>query len=103
VALHGKNGPFSFRAKLIRNGAAYTGQAVTHFGCGSAGSSIPYPVTLNIKIHATKATGQNVAWAATSFAGTIVMSFHYASSATFYCPASTVNPDHSGLPVAGLR
>jgi hypothetical protein len=98
VALHGKNGPFSFKAKLIRNGAAYTGQAVTHFGCGSAGSSIPYPVTLKIKIHATKAIGQNVAWAATSFAGTIVMSFHYASSAAFYCPASTVKGSLAGTP-----
>jgi hypothetical protein len=93
VVLHGKNGPFSFKAKLIRNGAAYTGQAVTHFGCGSPGSSIPYPVTLKIKIHATKATGQNVAWAATSLAGTIVMSFHYATSAAFYCPASTVTKE----------
>jgi hypothetical protein len=96
--LHGKNGPFSFKAKLTRKGAAYTGLAVTHFGCGSPGSSIPYPVTLKIKIHATKAIGQNVVWAATSLAGTIVMSFHYASSAAFYCPASTVKGSLTGTP-----
>ena len=66
MILHGKNGPFSFKAKLTRRGAAYTGQAATHFGCGSPGSSIPYPVTLKIKIHPTKAIGENVAWAATS-------------------------------------
>jgi hypothetical protein len=56
------------------------------------------PVTLKIKIHATKATGQNVAWAATSLAGTIVMSFHYATSAAFYCPASTVKGSLAGTP-----
>ena len=35
---------------------------------------------------------------ATSFAGTIVMSFHYASTATFYCPASTVKGSLAGTP-----
>jgi hypothetical protein len=98
VMLHGKNGPFSFKAKLTRRGAAYTGQAATHFGCGSPGSSIPYPVTLKIKIHATKAIGENVAWAATSFAGTIVMVFQYASTGAFYCPASTVKGSLAGTP-----
>jgi Fibronectin type III domain len=98
VILHGKNGPFSFKTKLTRRGAAYTGQAVTHFGCGSPGSSIPYPVTLKIKIHATKAVGENVAWAATSFAGTIVMTFQYASSGAFFCPASAVKGSLAGTP-----
>jgi Fibronectin type III domain len=98
VMLHGKNGPFSFTAKLARVGAAYTGQAVTHFGCGSAASSIPYPVTLTIKIHPTKAIGENQVWAATSLAGTIVMTFQYVSTAAFYCPASTVKGSVAGTP-----
>ncbi len=98
VMLHGKNGPFPFQVKLARRGTGYAGQAMTHFGCGSPGSSIPYPVTLTIKIHATKATGENQAWAATSFAGTIVMAFRYASTAAFYCPAATVKGVLAGTP-----
>ena len=98
VVLHGKNGPFAFKTKLTRSGAAYTGRAVTRFGCGSPGNSIPYPVTLKIKIHPTKAIGQNVAWAATSFAGTIVMTFQYASNGSFFCPASTVKGSLAGTP-----
>jgi hypothetical protein len=98
VVLHGKNGPFPFTAKLTRKGAAYSGRAVTHFGCGSRGNSIPYPVTLKIRIHPTKATGENVAWAATSFAGHIVMTFQYASNSAFFCPAATVNGAITGTP-----
>ena len=40
----------------------------------------------------------SAAWAATSLAGTIVMSFHYASTAAFYCPASTVKGSLTGTP-----
>jgi len=98
VTLHGKDGPVSFRAKLTRMGAAYTGRAVTHFRCGPAGNTIPYPVTLKIRIHPTKATGENVAWAATSFAGTMVMTFQYASNTAFYCPAATVKGAITGTP-----
>jgi hypothetical protein len=98
VMLHAKNGPASFTAKLTRSGAVYTGRAVTHFGCGSPGNSIPYPVTLRIRIHPTKATGENVAWAATSFAGTMVMTFQYASNTAFYCPAATVRGAITGTP-----
>ena len=96
--LHGKNGPFTFKTKLTRTGTAYTGRAVTHFGCGTRANSIPYPVTLKIKIHPTKATGENVAWAATSFAGTMVMSFRYVSTASFYCPTFTVIGPVTGTP-----
>jgi hypothetical protein len=39
-----------------------------------------------------------VAWAATSFAGTIVMVFQYASTGAFYCPASTVKGSLAGTP-----
>jgi len=98
VILHGKNGPFSFKAKLTHRHAAYTGQTVTDFGCGSPASSIPYPVTLTIKTHATKAVAQNQVWAATSLAGTIVMSFQYVSAGALYCPAFTVKGSLTGTP-----
>jgi Fibronectin type III domain len=98
VILHGKNGPFSFKGKLTHRGAAYTGQTVTHFGCGSPASSIPYPVMLTIKIHATKAIAENQVWAATSFAGTIVMTFQYVSTGASYCPAFTVKGSLAGTP-----
>jgi len=98
VILHGKNGPFSFKGKLAHRGAVYTGQAVTHFGCGSSASYTPYPVTLTIKIHTTKAIGENQEWAATSLAGTIVMAFHFVSTGTGYCPAFTVKGSLAGTP-----
>jgi hypothetical protein len=98
VILHGKDGPFSFKGKLTRRGAAYTGRAVTHFRCGPAGNSIPRPVTLKIRIHPTKATGENVAWVATSFAGHLVLVFQYASNSAFFCPASTINGVVTGTP-----
>ena len=98
VILDGKNGGFSFKAKLTSGGAAYSGRAITHFGCGRPASSIPYPVTLTIKIHATNAVGENQVWAATSFAGTIVMTFQYVSTAAFYCPAFTVKGSLAGTP-----
>jgi hypothetical protein len=98
VILHGKNGPFSFKMKLTRGSTAYRGKAETHFGCGTRANSIPYPVTLTVKIHPTKATGELQAWAATSFAGTIVMSFQYVSAGAFYCPAFTVKGSLTGSP-----
>ena len=71
---------------------------MTHFECGPPGSLIPYPVTLKIRIHATDALGENQEWAATSFAGTMVMTFRYASTAAFYCPAATVRGALTGTP-----
>ena len=98
VTLHGKDGPFSFRAKLTRSGAVYTGRAVTNFRCGPAHNSIPNPATLKIRIHPTKATGEKTAWAATSFAGHLVLVFQYVSNSAFYCSAETVNAAVTGTP-----
>jgi len=99
VILHGKNGRFPFTVRLTRMGAAYTGHTVTQFGgCGTRASSIPDPVTLRIQIHPTKAVGKNQAWAATSFAGTLKMSWQYVTTAAFYCNASTVRASLTGTP-----
>jgi len=98
VTLHGKDGRISFQAKLTRSGAVYTGRAVATFRCGSAHNSIPNPATLKIRIHPTKATGEKTAWAATSFAGHLVLVFQYVSNSAFYCSAETVNAAVTGTP-----
>jgi hypothetical protein len=85
--------------KLTRADPVYRGQTATHFGRGTRASSIPYPVALTVQIHPTKAIGEDQAWAATAFAGTIVMSFQYSSTGAFYCPASTVKGSLAGASV----
>lgn len=99
VLLHGKNGRFPFTVKLTRVGAGYKGHGVTHFGgCGTRANSIPDPVTLRVQIHATKAIGESQTWAATSFAGTLTMTWQYVSNAAFYCTAQTVKASLTGSP-----
>jgi Fibronectin type III domain len=99
VILHGKNGRFPFTVKLARAGAAYTGHTVTQFGgCGTRANSIPDPVTLRIQVHPTKAIGKNQEWAATSFAGTLKMTWQYVTTTAFYCNASTVKASLTGTP-----
>jgi hypothetical protein len=57
--------------KLTRAGAVYKGRTVVnYYPCGPAGSSIPDPTMLTIRIRVTAATGQGQVWAATSLAGT---------------------------------
>jgi hypothetical protein len=97
LLLHGKNGRFPFTVKLTRVGAVYKGHGVTNFGgCGTRANSIPDPVTLRIQLHATKAIGESQTWAATSFAGTLMMTWQYVSNAAFYCNALAVKASLAG-------
>ena len=90
VTLHAINGKYSFTMRLARAGARYQGQAVVNFyPCGPRGSSIPDPTTLRVRLRATDAVGQGQTWAATSWTGTMVGTYHYVSAATFYCSASS--------------
>jgi len=99
VILHVKDGRLSFQMRLTRAGAAYSGQTVTsRYPCGSGANSIPDPETLKIRIRVTKAAGENQEWAATSFAGTMVGTSQYVSSAAFYCSASTFKASLAGTP-----
>jgi hypothetical protein len=99
VTLHGKPHSFSFTMKLTRTGGAYQGRTVASLSpCGSRGSAIPDPVTLKIRIHVTKAIGESQVWAATAWAGTMVGTSQYVSSATFYCNAATFRASLAGTP-----
>ena len=91
---------FDFTMKLTRAGAAYSGHTVTSLGpCGSGANAIPDPVTLKVQIRVNAAIGQNLVWAASSFAGTIVGTTQYVSnSAGGYCNAGTVKASLNGSP-----
>jgi hypothetical protein len=99
VTVHAANGRYSFTMKLARAGARYRGRAVVNFyRCGPRGSSIPDLTTLNIRLRATHAVGEGQVWAATSWAGTMVGTYHYVSAATFYCSASSYTVSLAGTP-----
>jgi Fibronectin type III domain len=99
VILHGQNGGNSFTVKLTRAGAVYTGQAMDKGRlCGSEVNSIPDPEMLKIRIRVTDALGENQEWIATSWVGTMAGTFHFVSSATFYCRAFTYTASLAGSP-----
>lgn len=90
---------YTFTMKLARAGARYHGHALLRYTrCRVAGNSIPDPTTLTIRIHVTAAAGEGQAWLATSWAGTMVGTYHYASGAAFYCPATTYTVALAGTP-----
>lgn len=94
-----QNGKYSFKLTLTRAGAVYRGHAVANFGpCGPRGNSIPDPATLKFRVRIKDAVGDGQVWAASSLAGTMVGSYKYVSSATFYCSASSFKAVLSGTP-----
>ena len=101
VTVSTAGGRFSFTMKLARAGASYQGQAVVNFyTCGPRGSTIPDPTTLRIRVRVRHAAGQGQAWLATSLAGTMVGTYHYVSTATFYCAASSYTTSLAGTPAS---
>jgi hypothetical protein len=99
VKLRQQDGGFSDKMKLTRAGAAYTGQAVINYSrCGSDASSIPDPLTVEIRIRVTAAAGKGQVWAATLLTGIMTGTYHIASSAAFYCPGSTFKATLTGGP-----
>ena len=99
VTLRGQNGGDAFTVKLTRTGAVYSGQAMDKGRlCGSAVNSVPDPETLKIRIRVTHAVGENKEWVATSWVGTMAGTYHFVSSATFYCRAFTYTASLSGSP-----
>jgi Fibronectin type III domain len=90
VVAHVQDGKHSFKLTLTRAGAVYRGHAnVTFTQCGPLSSPMPDPATLKVRLRVTDAVGDGPVWAATSFTGTLVRTFKYVSSATFYCPAAS--------------
>jgi hypothetical protein len=87
----------SFIMRLTRSGAVYQGHATLPFTrCGPAHNSIADPTTVKYRVRITAAGGEDQAWDATTFTGTMVGTTHYVSSATFYCPAITFKASLSG-------
>jgi hypothetical protein len=64
----------------------------------AAGGSIPDPTTLKVRVHVTTAVGQGQAWMANSLTGTMTGTYHYVSSPSFYCSASTYSAALRGTP-----
>lgn len=99
ATVHVKEGRHAYNMTLTRVDAVYQGHAAADFvRCGPASNSIPDPAMLKFRVRVTAAAGQNQVWAATSLAGTLVGTFRYVSSATFYCPASTFKASLAGTP-----
>jgi hypothetical protein len=90
VVAHVKDGNHSFKLTLTRAGAVYQGQANVKFPvCGPRSNPIPDPATLKVRVRVADAVGDGQVWAATSFTGTMVRTYKYVSSATYYCPAAS--------------
>ena len=67
------------------------------FRCGPRHGSIPMQTTLKIRVALTAAQpGNNGAWTASSWAGTLTASAAYTTTATFYCNAFQVTAALSG-------
>ena len=89
VILHGKiDGLHTITMKLTRAGAVYQGQTVdVTIPCGTAGNSIPDPMTLRVRLRVAAAAAQTGVWAAIAWTGTIAGATQQVSATTFYCPA----------------
>jgi hypothetical protein len=97
VVAHVKDGKHSFKLRLTRAGAVYRGHAVANFGpCGPHGNGIPDPAALKFRVRVTHAVGESQVWAAISLTGTMAGSYKHVSSATFYCPASSLRATLNG-------
>jgi len=90
-SIHVSFGNFSFKMKLTRAGAAYSGQAPANLGsCGPGPNSFPDPATVKVRIDVSAAAGKGQVWAASSFAGTMAATTQYVSSGAYYCTASSI-------------
>jgi len=98
VRVAGTFNGYPFRAALSRAGAVYHGTTMAHsFRCGPRHGSIPMQTTLKIRVALTAAQpGNNGAWTASSWAGTLTASAAYTTTATFYCNAFQVTAALSG-------
>ena len=99
LVVHVKTGKYPFELTMTRAGAVYRGHVTVGFiPCGRPPNSIPDPTVLTFRVHATDAVGKGQEWVATSFAGIVVGTSKYVSSAAFYCPASKFTAALRGTP-----
>ena len=97
VVVHEQDSRHSVKLRLTRSGAVYRGHATLPFTrCGPAHNSIADPTTVKYRVRITAAGGENQAWTANTFTGTLEGTAQYVSAATFYCPAVTFKASLSG-------
>jgi hypothetical protein len=98
VRVAGTFNGYPFHAALARAGTTYRGTTVANsFRCGPRHGSLPMRTTLKIRVTIAAAQGgSNGAWTARSWAGTVMASAAYTTTATFYCNAFQVTADLSG-------
>jgi len=97
VLLSGRVNGLKFKTTLTRSGDVYRGKMAGNiFPCGSGSISFPIRSTMRIRITVTAAHPDNLAWAASSWAGTMAVSAPYTSSGNYFCTAS-----HQTLSLAG--
>jgi hypothetical protein len=99
VLLSGRVNGLKFKTTLTRAGDVYRGKMAGNiFPCGSGSNSFPIRSTMRIRLTVTAAHPDNLAWAASTWAGTMAVSDPYTSSGNFYCTASHQTISLSGSP-----
>jgi hypothetical protein len=97
VLLSGRINGFKFKTTLTRAGDVYRGKMAGNiFPCGSGSISFPIRSRMRIRITVTAAHPDNLAWTASSWAGTMAVAAPYTSSGNYFCTAS-----HQTLSLAG--
>src|SRR5215471_3166674 len=97
VLLSGRVNGLKFKTTLTRSGDVYRGRMAGNiFPCGSGSGSFPIRSRMRIRITVTAAHPDNLAWTASSWAGTMAVAAPYTSSGNFFCTAS-----HQTLSLAG--
>src|SRR5215831_8298003 len=97
VLLSGRVNRLKFKTTLTRAGNVYRGKMAGNiFPCGSGSIAFPIRSTMRIRLTVTAAHPDNLAWTASSWAGSMAVAAPYTSSGNFFCTAS-----HQTLSLAG--
>ena len=97
MLLSGRINGLKFKTTLTRAGDVYRGKMKGNiFPCGSGSISFPIQSTMRIRITVTAAHPDNLAWTASSWAGSMAVAAPYTSSGNYFCTAS-----HQTLSLAG--
>ena len=99
VLLSGRVNGLKFKTTLTRSGDVYRGRMAGNiFPCGSGSGSFPIRSRMRIRITVTAAHPDNLAWTASSWAGSMAVSAPYTSSGNYFCTASRQTLSLSGSP-----
>jgi uncharacterized protein DUF2510/fibronectin type III domain protein len=99
VRLSGSINRHKFVTTLTQAGTGYKGKfAGNVFPCGTGANSFPIRSTVRLRLTVTQSHVDALDWAASSWAGTMVVTSPYTSSGNFFCPASTLTATLAGNP-----